>query len=55
LFELPFDIYLEFLENQILQVSHKQGMGYQEIEIGGMKIIRNYTYKADKKKMPFEF
>ena len=31
LFELPFDIYLEFLENQLLQVSHRQGFGYQEI------------------------
>jgi len=31
LFELPFDVYLEFLENQLLQLSHKQGMGFQEL------------------------
>lgn len=33
LFQLPFDVYLEFLENQLLQLSHKQGMGFQELGI----------------------
>ncbi|MFM7770772.1 MAG: UvrD-helicase domain-containing protein, partial [Bacteroidota bacterium] len=31
LFELPFDIYLEFFENQMLQLSHRNGMGFLEL------------------------
>ena len=30
-FQLPFDVYLEFFENQLLQLSHKNGMGFSEM------------------------
>ncbi|MEY3850050.1 MAG: RecBCD enzyme subunit RecB, partial [Bacteroidota bacterium] len=30
-FQLPFDVYLEFFENQLLQLSHRNGMGFSEM------------------------
>lgn len=30
-FQLQFDVYLEFFENQLLQLSHRNGMGFSEM------------------------
>lgn len=30
-FQLSFDVYLEFFENQLLQLSHRNGMGFSEM------------------------
>jgi ATP-dependent exoDNAse (exonuclease V) beta subunit len=30
-FQLKFDVYLEFFENQLLQLSHRNGMGFSEM------------------------